>query len=1026
MKTLKQIIPAFVMLLLCFSANAQSHKVSGVVSSTTGESLIGAGIVIKGSTEGTVTDVTGAYQLSVPDNATLVISCVGYKTVEYTPGPKTTLNVILEDDIDLIDEAVVVGYGTQSKLTLTGSVTSTAGTELTKNSAVNLSQGLAGRISGVIVNNRSGEPGSDDATILIRGKSTLGTSSPLIIIDGIQGRGDEFSRLSGDEIESINVLKDASAAIYGASSANGVIIVTTKRGKFKEAPSVTFNYDLGLQQPTRIVEMADAPLFARSYNAMRAITGGSKQYSDAQIEAFETGSDPTVYPNTNWCKEIIKPLSAQHKYGVSINGGSEKVAYFVQMNGQNQDGIYVNSATKFDQLNLRSNIDIKVTNRLKMSFDLNTRQQHKDYSAYGAGTNIFYVLLKSYPTGGPYYYDESIPGGKGYRSGDTNPAAIVTNDCGYDKSTINSTAATIKADYKLDYITEGLSLNGAVAYDRVGTFRKVWETPWTNYSYDQVAQTFSTQTSHYYPTPALTESQKNATRTTLNANLNYDRDFNGHHITGLLGFEQYSTHYDYFTTARTQYDSDALDQLFAGSANKDTWKNNGYAGETAKRSFFGRIGYDYMSRYMIQFILRRDGSENFAAENRWGWFPGVSVGWRLSEESFIKDNCPSLTNLKLRASYGEQGNDQIAQYQYMSTYDYSNSTVYQGKFDDKEYNNIVAGTIPNYNVTWEVARTANVGIDGNIKNGLLGWEVEAFYTRRSNILLPKNASIPDYTGMSGSLPDENFGIVSNKGVELQLYHDNRVGDFLYHVQGNFMWAKNTIIEMDETPWGEGHEYMNATGHPMGAQLIYQTIGINKDKTYLQKYTQMSGAGLGDFIYEDLDGNSVIDNYDRKRCDLTTTPQIVFGFNFNATWKNLDFSMLLQGQALACCYYSPYCDPVSSNVNAEAARNAWTLDNTNTDYPRLGSTVSNGGVRMVSFYYRNASFLRLKNIEIGYTIPQKVFGAGAPVKGLRLYIGGYNLLTLSGLKEIDPETGNNAGSSTYPQMRIFNAGVKLSF
>ncbi|MCR5518757.1 MAG: TonB-dependent receptor [Bacteroidales bacterium] len=1021
MKRIKQLI--FVSLILVFtaiSASAQSHKVSGTVSSTTGESLIGAGVLIKGTSTGVVTEADGSYQLQVPDGATLEFSCIGYKTVEYMPGPKTSLNVVLEEDLRILEEAVVVGYGVQSKVTLTGSVTSTSGDDLMKNSSVNLSQGLAGRISGVIVSNRSGEPGKDDATILIRGRSTLGDNSPLIIIDGVQGRDEDFSRLTGEEIESVNVLKDVSANIYGARAANGVIIVTTKRGKFNEAPNVTFTYDLGLQSPTRIVKMADAVLYAKAYNAELAIGNRPAIFTDAQIAAYADGSDPDNYPNTDWCDEVIKKISAQHKYGVSINGGGERVAYFVQFNGQMQDGIYVNSSTNFNQYNVRSNIDIKVTKDLTLGFDLNARQQHKDYSAYGAGSDIFYTLLKLKPTGAAYYSNGLL------RSGDYNPAALVSDLCGYNNTTINTTSATFKADWKLDFITKGLSVNANLAYDLIGKFNKIWQTPWTCYSYDQVTGNYNATTSKYFATPSLREAQTNTSRTSLNVNLNYDRNFGDHHVQALAGFEQYFYHMDYMQVGRDSYMTDALDQIFAGDGDKNTWRTRGYASETAQRSFFSRVNYDYKSKYMLSGILRYDASDNFSAENRWGLFPGVSLGWRVSEEPFIKDNYPWLTNLKVRASYGTQGNDKIDPYQYMTTYDFSTSTIYQSMFGGSEVSYIIPGAIPNENVTWEVAHTYNFGIDGSINNGKLGWELEAFYTHRKNILCTMNASVPFFTGMSGTLPDMNIGEVDNRGVELQLYHDNRVGDLMYHVQGNIMWAKNKIIYMDETPWGEGHEYMDLTGHPMGSSLIYQTIGINKDASDLQKYTQISGAGLGDFIYQDLDGDDKITNYDRKRTDLTSVPQIVFGLNFTATWKNFDFSMLLQGQGMVRCYYAPYSDPLSNNVNWDAAEKAWTLDNPTSDYPRLGSTVSNGGVYRVSFYHRNAAFLRLKNIELGYTIPQKVFGSIVPIKGIRCYIAGYNLFTISGLTEIDPETADGSGSSVYPQMRIMNAGVKLSF
>lgn len=1020
MSPIKQLTLAIACVLSLSLAYAQNQKVSGVVSATTGESVIGAGVLIDGTTTGVTTDVDGRYTIDVPKNAVLVFSSIGYKTLKVKVDGRSKVDVTLENDNQLLEEAVAVGYGNQSKLTLTGSVTQTTGTELVKNSSVNLSQGLAGRLSGVIVNNRSGEPGADDATMFIRGRSTLGNNSPLIIIDGVPGRGDEFSRLTGEEIESINVLKDASGAIYGARSANGVILVTTKRGKLGEAPKVTFTYDLGLQQPTRMVKMADAVLYTTGYNAELAITGAAPIYNETQINHYINQDDPILYPNTDWMDAIVKPLSAQHKYGVSINGGGERVAYFVQFNGQYQDGIYHKSATNYNQYNIRSNIDINVTKSFKLGFDINARQQHKNYSAFPSDSyGIFYVAQRAKPTGAPYFPDGRIKGG-------ANAAVYVQDLTGYDKTTINTINTTFTADWDLSFITKGLSVQGKMAYDVVNRFNKNWKKNWNYWSYDEITETYEEKTNSHFASPNLYESQTNYSTVTLNANINYDRDFNGHHVTALAGFEQSSYRYDTFNASITQFDSDILDEFFAGSADKNYYKIGGSARETARRSYFGRLGYDYKSKYMIQGIIRFDGSENFPKANRWGVFPGVSAGWRISEEPWIKDNAPALTNLKIRASYGEQGNDQIAAFQYMTTYGYSSSSIYRMEIDGNKVNAIIPGAIPNESVTWEVARTYNIGIDGNIHNGLFGWELEAFHTRRSNILCTRNASIPYYTGLVGSLPDENIGIVSNKGIELQLSHQNRVanGDFIYQVTGNFMYVKNTIEFMDETPWGEGREYMNQTGHPMGSTLIYQVKGINKTQADLENNPQMKGATLGDLMFEDLDGDGQITTFDRKRCDLTAVPQIVFGLNFTAQYKGFDFSMLLQGQGRARYYYAPLMDPQSGNVEYYAAKNAWTLDNKDSDYPRLGSTVSNGGVNRSSFYYRNAAFLRLKNLEIGYTIPQKAFGK-VPVKGLRVYLAGYNLLTLSGLKEIDPETSDE-GFQNYPQMRIFNAGVKLTF
>lgn len=1003
---------------------AQEMTVRGVVSATTGESVIGAGVMIKGTATGVTTDLDGRYELSAPENATLVFSSIGYKTLEVRLDGRSVVNVALETDSELLEEAVAIGYGSQSKITLTGSVTQTSGAELVKNSSVNLSQGLAGRLSGVVVSNRSGEPGNDDATMFIRGRSTLDDNSPLIIIDGIPGRDDEFSRLTGEEIESINVLKDASGAIYGSRSANGVILVTTKRGVYGEAPRVTFTYDIGLQQPTRLVDMADAVLYTHAYNDELAITGAAPYYNETQLQHYAAGDDLILYPNTDWLDEIIKPVSVQHKYGVSVNGGSDRVAYFVQFNGQYQDGIYEKSATNYAQYNVRSNVDIKVTESLRLGVDLNVRRQQKNYSAFPSSSEndngIFYTAIRMKPTGATYYPNGLLRGG-------TNPAVLVQDLTGYDRTSINTINTTFNLGWDMSWLTEGLSVNARMAYDVVGEFRKNWLKNWDYWEYDEITELYNQRTISYWSSPVLHEYQENYQTLTINANINYERDFNGHHVSALAGFEQSSYRYDTFNAGINSYDSDLLDEFFAGTADKSWYAIDGYAKETARRSFFGRIGYDWKSRYMIQAIIRFDGSENFPKESRWGIFPGVSLGWRISEEPFVKNNAPWLTNLKLRASYGEQGNDSIDPFQYLTTYEYTALTGYSMKIDDKEVSFIIPGTIPNPKVTWEVARTWNVGLDGRIFNGMLGWEVEYFHTRRSNILCTRNASIPYYTGLTNNLPDENIGIVSNRGVELQLTHENRVanGEFLYRIGGNIMYARNRIEYMDETPWGEGHEYMNATGHPMGAELYYQVIGINKTQEDLEKYPQMAGATLGDFIFADLDGNGVIDTYDRKRCDLTTVPELVFGLNFEAQWKGFDLSVLFQGQGRARYYYAPLMDPVSGNVEREAAEKAWTLDNTDSDWPRLGSNVSNGHTTRSSFYYRDASFLRLKNVELGYTFNQAMFGTKVGIRSLRIYIAGYNLLTFSGLKNVDPETDDESYQN-YPQMRIFNAGVKLTF
>lgn len=510
-------------LLLAIGLSAQEPSknitVNGEVLTVKSEAVIGAGVLLKGTTQGAVTDVNGKFTMTVPADGVLEVSCIGYKTVDVNVANRANITITLAEDTQLLDETVVVGYGTQRKITTTGSVTTTTGDRLQKSSSMNLSQGLAGRMSGVIVNNRSGEPGKDDAVMYIRGRSTLGDNSPLIIIDGIAGRGDEFSRMSGDEIESVTVLKDASAAIYGARSANGVILVTTKRGQKSTAPTVQFSYDLGLQQPTKMIEMADAVQFAEAYNASNAITGQPAQYQDYEVEAYRTGSDPVRYPNTDWWEELIKPVSAQHKYGVTLNGGNDRVTYFVSANGQMQDGIYHKSATKFNQVNIRSNVDVQVADNFKIGFDISARQQHKNYSAFaGDGYGIFYRTMRSFPTATAYYPNGLMRYG-------SNPVALVQDITGYDKTKINTINTTITAKWDLPFITKGLSVEGHVAYDLVNSANKVWNTPWDGYEYNEVTQEYDKRVFTEWAYPSLSQTAKAWNTLTMNAILNYNRQF---------------------------------------------------------------------------------------------------------------------------------------------------------------------------------------------------------------------------------------------------------------------------------------------------------------------------------------------------------------------------------------------------------------------------------------------------------------------------------------------------------------------
>ena len=1021
-------------LLLAIGLSAQEPSenitVKGEVLTVKSDAVIGAGVMLKGTTQGVVTDMNGEFTINVPANGVLQVSCIGYKTVDVNVDNRAKITITLAEDTELIDETVVVGYGTQRKITTTGSVTTTTGDRLQKSSSMNLSQGLAGRMSGVIVNNRSGEPGRDDAVMYIRGRSTLGDNSPLIIIDGIPGRGDEFSRMNGDEIESVTVLKDASAAIYGARSANGVILVTTKRGQKGTAPTVQFSYDLGLQQPTKMIEMADAVQFAEAYNASNAITGQPPQYQDYEIEAYRTGSDLVRYPNTNWWDELIKPVSAQHKYGVTLNGGNDRVTYFVSANGQMQDGIYYKSATKFNQVNVRSNIDVQVTDNFKIGFDMSARQQNKNYSAFpGQDYGIFYQTLRAFPTATAYYPNGLLRWG-------ANPVALVQDITGYDKTKINTINTTITAKWDLDFITKGLSVEGHVAYDLVNSANKSWQTPWEGYDYNEVTQEYDKKVYTEWAYPSLSQNAKAWNTLTMNAILNYNRQFGDHNVSAMAGFEQSSEKYEYFSAARTKYESTAIDQLFAGSADQAYWKNSGSASETARRSYFARIGYDYKSKYMVQFIGRYDGSENFAKDKRWGFFPSVSAGWRISEEGFM-DGADWLTNLKIRGSYGEQGNDKIDPFQYMTTYDYKTGVYYQQQLGGASVSTIVPGTIANPNVTWEVATKQNYGVDMKFFNDRLSLSADFFFEDRKNILVSNASSLPAITGQQAT--SINFGRVKNHGYELTLRWDDRIGEVHYSIAPSLTYARNKIIEQAEVP--QIYDHLYRTGHPVGQPFGYEFFEFYEPGETEKRYQAAYGAAMpnqnadvkaGDCIYVDLTGDGAIDSNDQHAIGFTDIPEYNASLNMSLSWKGFDISMLWIGASNVNRQLDTYYRPQFGSNNTGALLqwvydNSWRPDHVEgATLPRLTFANQAHNTYNSSVWLIDASYIRLKNAEIGYTF--KKIPWLPQVGSVRLYATGYNLLTFTDFKANDPEASGAAYGTfmKYPMTRVYNFGIKVNF
>jgi TonB-dependent starch-binding outer membrane protein SusC len=1010
----------------------QKVKVTGkVTDGTTGEPLIGVNVIVKGTTLGVVTDIDGKFSLEIPDgNSTLVVSSIGYTAQEVVVGNQQVLTIVLQAETKQLEEIVVVGYGTTKKVTATGSVVSAKGDDLKQSPGTNLTNNLVGRLPGLVATSSSGEPGSDDATLRIRGVGTLGDASPLVVVDGIANRS--MARLDPSDIESVNVLKDASAAIYGAQAANGVILVTTKRGKLGK-PKISISMNAGVNQPTVIPKMANAEQYATMLNEIgyyKNPSGGRFQaYTQDDLTKYADGSDPWGHPNTDWFKEVFKTWSNQNYENVSISGGTENMKYFLSLGARYEDAYYKKSATFYKQYDFRSNIDGKVNKYIDIAFDVAGREEYRNYPTRSAGS-IFRMLMRGKPNM-PAYWPDGTPG-PDIEYGD-NPAVTSTSATGYDRDKWYVLESNLRTNVKIPWVN-GLTVTANASFDKAFQFHKKFETPWYLYSWDGNANHILTKGLRGLAAPQLSENMEDKQKITLNAYATYEKTlFEKHNIKVMVGTERQSGTRDLFSAFRKDYISSAVDQLFAGAPNQ-YMVNDGSASQDARMNYFGRVNYDFGQKYMVEFLWRYDGSYMFTKGKQFGFFPGISAGWRISEENFFKNNVTFVDNLKLRASWGQLGNDRIKEYQYLASYSYD--VNHDGKIDGSDNRSYVFGTqdgkllgeskVPNPNVTWEVANTANIGLDAFFLGNKLSVSGDYFYNRRSQILIQRNASVPTSSGIT--LPPENIGKVDNRGFEAIIGYHNQVGGLKYDVSVNGSYSKNKVVFWDETPGRP--EWQKATGktipddvnNPDG-MLRYQAIGIFVDQAQVDATTaKWAGARPGDVIFKDVNNDGKIDGLDRVRADKTGMPRFIGGFTVNLNFMNFDFAVLFQGAMGAEKYISPESGDIG-NYYKIYADNRWTPENPSSTYPRAWNRDeeywrSQGN----TFWVHNMNYLRIKNIELGYNLPtnlNKVIG----VEGLRVYVNALNLLTFSKEKLIDPELG--AGTD-YPLQRIINAGFSITF
>ncbi|WP_308573260.1 TonB-dependent receptor [uncultured Parabacteroides sp.] len=1032
---------------------AQQKPIKGTVVDATGEPLIGVNVSVKGTTIGIITDIDGKYTLEVPTNATLVFSYIGYRTQELPVGNQTTVNITMQEDTQNIDEVVVVGYGVQKKETVTGSVSTLKGDDLIKSPVANLSNAIAGKMSGVVTYQRSGEPGYDGATIRIRGSNTLGNNDPLIVIDGVAARAGGLERLDPNEIETMSVLKDASAAIYGARAANGVILITTKKGRQGKKPEFTYSFNQGWSKPTNLPEMCDAVQYSELVNELymnKAMLNPAKNNGQTmgdytlfrtpeEIELYRNGSDPWRYPNTDWYAATFKNWSPQRVHNASLEGGSDKYQYFVNFGHKFTDGLYHKSANNYKQFNLRMNVDAQFNDYIKVGAQLMGRQENRNFPSQGAG-DLLWFTSRGRPTDHAYW-PNGLPGPA--QEYGRNPVVACTDETGYTHDKRYYIQSNAKVEITQPWI-EGLKLTASVSYDKYLKQSKTWFQPWTLYDWDGVSYDADGKTPKLtpmlsYPShedPDLSMESTDQTNTVLSGILTYDRNFGDHGVNFLVGMERDWSNAESFNAYRRYFLSNALHHFNAGGDKEKNAKSDGANWERARMNYFGRMAYNYKEKYLAEFVWRYDGSYMFAEGNRFGFFPGVLLGYRISEEDFWKENLSFIDYFKVRASWGQMGNDQVyfdgslREYQFSPTYYYEWGMI----IDNKDEKGLRISRFPNPNITWERANNFNVGIETRTFDNRLYLEADYFYNKRSNILWRRNASIPSTSGLT--LPAENIGKVDNTGFDFKVEWSDNIGkDWRYSISATGGYAKNTIKFWDEAPGSP--EWQKSTGHPMNTDLYYEYDGVFKDWDEINNtanrpnydgITKDADLRPGDMKFKDLDGDGKITPDDRYRSDRTNEPKWTYGITGNLQWKNFDLSVLFQGAADS--WTKVYWEAGDiGNYPKYVYDKHWSIENPSSLYPRVnersayywdGTAAGNNTYWMV-----NTNYIRLKNLELGWTLPKAWLAQTKLISYARIYVNGVNLLTFSPCKDIDPES-TSSNATNYPQSKIINVGFTVTF
>jgi TonB-linked SusC/RagA family outer membrane protein len=1028
---------------------AQTKTVTGTVTDKqTGEEIIGASVAIAGTAKGTVTNVDGHFSLSdVPANAVLTVSYIGYVPQRITVGNQSAISVQMEEDIASLEEVVVVGYGVQRKATLTGSVVAVNSEQIVATKNLNVQNMLTGKLPGLRVIQKTSEPGQFTNQFDIRG---LG--NPLLIVDGVP-RGD-MPRMDPNDIESVSILKDASAAIYGVRAANGVVLITTKSGERGKA-KIEYSGYYGIQVPAEILQPINAYDRALLYNetTMRNTTAPVKTYDEEYFRQLSNGE----LPNTDWYGEVLRSTAPQQQHNISISGGSDKIDYYVNLGYNDQGSFFKTNSANYQRYNLRSNINAQITKDLKAGVKLSMMMDETNRQNI-ASTEIFKMLWRSRPNDpvfanntAPYYYHPDV---------EWNVAASIHPELdGYVSNIKNMFQSNMFLEYDVPFI-KGLKARVMYSYDKTYDDNTNFKQEYNEYRYIASNNTYQTYTRNSKTN--LRRQYNNSYTTLFNAQLNYVNTFaDVHNVNALFLYEEsYNQGYD-FNAFR--YFDIPIPYLFAGNTTDQEGVGSGLS-ESANKALIGRMNYDFAGKYLLELAFRYDGSSKFPKGKQWGFFPSVQLGYRISEEAFFKDKFSFINNLKIRGSWGKLGDDNLGdsstQFLFIEGYDYPQSSHNRGTlprgyvFGNTFINALGFRNAPNYDVTWYASTIKNIGFDADLWNGLFGVTLEFFQRDRNGLLDTPSIIVPGTFG--AGISKANLNADRNKGFELELRHFNRVNkDLSYNISGHVTMTRAMLTKKVQPERSNSYDYWrnNLVGR-------YTDIWFGKSAagTY-QSYEEIAnsiyaGAGTlpGDPIYEDWNGDGVIDDRDNHPIATTTSsnanlpsdntsdvrnyPLMNFGLTLGGQWKWIDFNFLFQGAAMSYVAFGEQLrEPLAWDGNAlELLYDRWhpadpdkdPYDPTNqwiSGYYPYGKTRAEPNSE---FNIQNGAYVRLKNVELGFTLPRNIVTGKLGVKNLRLFVNAYNLLTITGVRGLDPEKPSETGGYIYPLNRTFNFGGTLTF